>query len=132
MFVSASRHAAFILVHITCPANCSHSHLSRAHALCCACTSLNFLAFSWQHLVPVPSGIELSALTVQEGAHLNVVFMDNDIFVFKSLARIFENEDFDYGCTISDSKPMPVRDAARHIVAMTTRSTPPLLSSALA
>jgi len=40
---------------------------------------------------------------------VNVVFMDNDIFVFKSLARIFENEDFDYGCTISDSKAMPVR-----------------------
>ncbi len=39
---------------------------------------------------------------------MNVVFMDNDIFVFKSLARIFENEDFDYGCTISDSKAMPV------------------------
>ena len=40
---------------------------------------------------------------------MNVVFMDNDIFVFKSLARIFENEDFDYGCTISDSKAMPAR-----------------------
>jgi len=40
---------------------------------------------------------------------VNVVFMDNDIFLFKSLARIFENEDFDYGCTISDSKAMPVR-----------------------
>ena len=40
---------------------------------------------------------------------MNVVFMDNDIFVFKSLTRIFENEDFDYGCTISDSKAMPVR-----------------------
>ena len=43
-----------------------------------------------------------------------MVFMDNDIFVFKSLARIFEHEDFDYGCTISDSKAMPVCAAARH------------------
>jgi len=38
-----------------------------------------------------------------------VVFMDNDILVFKSLARIFETEDFDYGCTISDSPIMPAR-----------------------
>ena len=38
-----------------------------------------------------------------------MVFMDNDILVFKSIARIFENEDFDYGCTISDSPVMPVR-----------------------
>ena len=45
----------------------------------------------------------------QEGAQLNVVFMDNDILVFNSLARIFETEDFDYGCTISDSPIMPVR-----------------------
>ena len=52
------------------------------------------------------------ALVVQEGAHLNVVFMDNDIFVFKSIARIFKNEDFDYGCTISDSKAMPARCCA--------------------
>ena len=37
-----------------------------------------------------------------------MVFMDNDILVFKSLARIFETEDFDYGCTISDSPIMPV------------------------
>ena len=47
--------------------------------------------------------------TAQEGAHLNVVFMDNDILVFKPLARIFDAEDFDYGCTISDSPEMPVR-----------------------
>jgi alpha-N-acetylglucosamine transferase len=47
--------------------------------------------------------------SAQEGAHLNVVFMDNDILVFKSLARIFDAEDFDYGCTISDSPEMPVR-----------------------
>ncbi len=45
----------------------------------------------------------------QEGAPRNVVFMDNDILVFKSIARIFETEDFDYGCTISDSPIMPVR-----------------------
>ena len=37
------------------------------------------------------------------------MFMDNDILVFKSLARIFEDEDFHYGCTISDSPIMPVR-----------------------
>lgn len=48
-------------------------------------------------------------MLMQEGAQLNVVFMDNDILVFKSLARIFETEDFDYGCTISDSPVMPVR-----------------------
>ena len=41
-----------------------------------------------------------------------MVFMDNDIFIFKSIARIFENQDFDYGCTISDSKAMPARCCA--------------------
>ena len=58
---------------------------------------------------PLLMSLTVAAMPVQEGAHLNVVFMDNDIFVFKSLARIFENEDFHYGCTISDSKAMPVR-----------------------
>ena len=63
-----------------------------------------FLDCSKRHVSdPAPSCLQ------QEGAQLNVVFMDNDIFVFKSIARIFENEDFDYGCTISDSKAMPVR-----------------------
>lgn len=57
-------------------------------------------------------------LLVQEGAQLNVVFMDNDIFVFKSIARIFENEDFDYGCTISDSKAMPVWRPARRCTSL--------------
>ena len=37
-----------------------------------------------------------------------MVFMDNDILVPKSVARIFDAEDFDYGCTISDSPEMPV------------------------
>ena len=57
-----------------------------------------------------PSSMSASRLFAfaQDGAQLNVVFMDNDILVFRSLTRIFENEKFDYGCTISDSPVMPV------------------------
>ena len=67
-----------------------------------------------------PAGMQLgSHACEQESAQLNVVFMDNDILVFKSLARIFETEEFDYGCTISDSPIMPVCHSTRALAAWT-------------